>query len=117
MPWSSGLHPGLRPAAEAFVSAIQQAGVRVQITSVRRSTSKQAALYRAYITGESRLPAAKPGTSKHQKGLAFDMVVPSLAGLSVADMTKAMLPIGELWESIGGRWGGRFRDPVHFEAP
>ena len=115
--WSSGLAPWLRPYAEQFVRAVQDSGIRVQITSVRRSTAKQAALYRAYITGKSRLPAAKPGTSKHEKGLAFDMVVPSLAGLSVKDMTAAMQPIGEYWEYIGGRWGGRFNDPVHFEAP
>jgi hypothetical protein len=33
---------------------------------------------------------------------------------------EAPLPIltdmGELWEWWGGRWGGRFDDPIHFEA-
>ncbi|MEO2054695.1 MAG: M15 family metallopeptidase [Nitrospira sp.] len=28
--------------------------------------------------------------------------------------TKAWLPIGEYWESIGGTWGGRFDDGNHF---
>lgn len=114
--WSAGLHPQLRPYAEWFVQQVDAAGLRPQITSVRRSTAKQAALYRAYITGKSRLPAAKPGTSKHERGLAFDLVIPSLTGLSVKEMTRRMVPLGELWESLGGRWGGRFNDPVHFEA-
>lgn len=117
MGWSSGLHRDLRPTAEWFVQQLDYAGLRPQITSVRRSTAKQAALYRAYITGKSRLPAARPGTSKHERGLAFDLVIPSLAGLSVKEMTARMLPVGQLWEALGGRWGGRFNDPVHFEVP
>lgn len=116
MGWSSGLTPEFAPYAEWFVKQLESAGLRPQITSVRRSTAKQAALYRAYITGKSRLPAAKPGTSKHERGLAFDLVIPSLQGLSVKEMTKRMQPIGQLWEAIGGRWGGRFNDPVHFEV-
>lgn len=23
---------------------------------------------------------------------------------------------GRVWESWGGRWGGRFGDPIHFEV-
>lgn len=115
--WSTPLDPGFRPYAEWLIKQVQAAGLKPQITSVRRSTAKQAALYRAYITGKSRLPAAKPGTSKHERGLAFDFVLPQLHGLSVKEMTTAMEPIGRAWESIGGRWGGRFKDPVHFEAP
>lgn len=30
-----------------------------------------------------------------------------------ADQLRAA---GELWESWGGRWGGRFNDPIHFEV-
>lgn len=114
--WASSLHPDLQPYAEWFVQQLVGAGLNPQITSVRRSTAKQAALYAAYKSGKSRLPAAPPGTSKHEKGLAFDLVIPSLRGLSVKQMTARMLPIGQLWESMGGRWGGRFNDPVHFEV-
>ena len=28
--------------------------------------------------------------------------------------TKAHLPLGEYWESIGGSWGGRFNDGNHY---
>lgn len=33
--------------------------------------------------------------------------------------TEAYLPLGQFWESLGGRWGGRFKrkDGNHFEAP
>jgi len=29
---------------------------------------------------------------------------------------QVLRAFGELWESWGGTWGGRFGDPIHFEA-
>lgn len=78
-------------------------GLQPRITSVFRSRAVQARLYRNYLAGRSRWPAAPPGKSKHQYGLAFDMVADNLPAL------------GALWESWGGRWGGRFHDDIHFE--
>jgi LAS superfamily LD-carboxypeptidase LdcB len=102
------LDPLIREAANELIRLAREAGLRPVVTSARRSSADQARLYRAYLAGRSRFPAAKPGTSKHEKGLAFDV--------HVSD--KAMLTaMGELWESWGGRWGGRFKDPIHFEAP
>jgi len=85
-------------------------GLGARVTSTRRSVAKQAYLYQEWIAGRSPYPAARPGTSKHERGLAFYIVTSSPADLAV---------LGRVWESFGGRWGGRFRDrdPVHFEAP
>jgi LAS superfamily LD-carboxypeptidase LdcB len=111
------LDPALREAAKYLVRLCADSGLRPVVTSVVRSRKKQEQLYRNYITGRSRLPAAKPGTSKHERRLAFDMTIAHPAGMTVAQLTAYMAPIGEVWEAMGGRWGGRFRDPIHFEAP
>lgn len=88
----------------ALFEVAQSAGMRPKITSTIRSRTTQARLYRLYVTGRSAFPAAPPGTSKHERGLAFDMSATNLPAL------------GALWESWGGRWGGRYRDPIHFEV-
>jgi hypothetical protein len=98
----SSLQPWLVPWADALYSAWPYA----QVTSVRRTFSQQTRLWNAFLRGESRYPAAPPGTSKHEFGLAWDMVAePAI-----------LAALGELWESWGGTWGGRFGDPIHFEA-
>jgi len=56
----------------------------------------------------SPYPAAPPGHSAHEYGYAFDMIVSPLSDLISA---------GEYWESLGGIWGGRIGDEVHFEYP
>jgi hypothetical protein len=64
-------------------------------------------LYRRYVAGQSRYPAAPPGRSYHNFARAFD----------VDDRDPDQLvQMGAVWESWGGRWGGRFGDPIHFEA-
>jgi len=96
----------LYPLASAFVQWAQAGGHRVTVTSARRSRAKQARLYRAWLRGESRIPALPPGRSLHERGLAWDMVGDDLPML------------GRAWESLGGQWGGRSKlgyDPVHFQ--
>jgi LAS superfamily LD-carboxypeptidase LdcB len=109
------LDPSGRDAARWFVNQLQQAGFRPTVTSARRSRRTQEKLYRDFIAGRSKFPAAKPGTSRHEFGRAFDVFFPSYKGLSKAQLTKALEPVGKYWEEIGGRWGGRFNDPIHFE--
>ncbi len=29
---------------------------------------------------------------------------------------SALTDLGRAWEAIGGTWGGRFKDPIHFEV-
>lgn len=102
------LVPGMREAAGYLVEAVRLAGGTATVTSVLRTRKRQEQLYRRWLEGRSPFPAAKPGTSKHEKGLAFDVVIRPKALETAA---------GHLWESWGGRWGGRFKDPIHFEAP
>jgi hypothetical protein len=84
------------------------------VTSLVRSREKQQRLYDAWLArGKTGLPAAPPGKSKHEQGLAFDVAIPG--GGSPEEWQR----LGRLGKSMGLRWGGDFSraDPVHFEIP
>jgi hypothetical protein len=72
----AGLHPQLRPAAEAAVAWAARYGVQPTITSVWRSWEEQAKLYAEFQRGGRKYPANAPGDSAHQFGLAWDSWVP-----------------------------------------
>ena len=101
-----------RPYADWLVNVGRQYDSRLVVTSGRRSRSKQARLYAAWRSGKSKIPAAPPGTSLHQYGLAVDM-----ARIGVDPLNDPLLNyLGALWRHYGGTWGGA-RDPVHFQPP
>ena len=50
--------------------------------------------------------------SFHYKRLAIDLNL--FIGGVYQRSTKAHRPLGEFWESIGGTWGGRFKDGNHY---
>lgn len=108
------LQPDLQPWAQALVDAAGQAGLLPQITSTLRTHAAQERLYRRYLAGMQPYPVARPGTSAHEFGWAFDMVVTPMTALP---------DVGATWEDWGGVWGGHPRrkgssyDPVHFEWP
>lgn len=103
----AGLQPWLRPYAEWLLSAAPYAGARsVRVTSVRRSRAQQRQLYSKFLRGQSSFPAAPPGRSKHEYGLAFDMVTEPMSALHT---------LGAWWRQLGGEWSAT--DEIHFAAP
>lgn len=98
------LDPRFAPWAEWLYRTAEVNRLAPRVTSTYRSMAEQQRLYDRYRAGRSAYPAARPGCSTHNYGLAFDLVAHNLEGL------------GRLWESVGGRWGGRFRDPIHFDT-
>ena len=76
------------------------------ITSGARSSVKQKALYDRYLRGLSRFPAAPPGRSDHEKGLAVDLSFPTQYTNYVVYFARY----------AGLKWGGYFArpDPIHF---
>lgn len=107
----STLDRRFQPVVSELLATLDYNRVPWKLTSARRSRSWQKKQYeacqrRARTKNPCPYPVAKPGTSLHEKGLAFDLWVPP----------EYLPAVGALWESWGLTWGGRFRDPIHFDA-
>ena len=64
----------LAAAAAASYTAMRAAGMPAGgINDAGRTRAEQEALYRKYLRGELQATAARPGTSKHEKGTALDV--------------------------------------------
>src|SRR3989304_3702026 len=93
---------------ELFCKA-PELGTPVFIMEMYRSLETQ----KAYVARG----ASKTLNSKHLDGLAVDLVF--LGDLrddgKINYSPEKYRPLGEFWESIGGRWGGRFGDNLATE--
>jgi len=96
----------LIPYAEQLLRGARAAGIKCVVTSVRRTYAEQVKLYAKYLRGENPYPVAKPGTSAHETGLAFDV------DCRWRDGTDAAPTVGANWNRWGGRWSKN--DRVHF---
>jgi len=124
-----GLEEWLRPYAEESVRWAEQYGLEVKITSVKRTVAQQQALRtnyercvaagvfpsdRSFSKGMScKWPAARPGASGHQYGLAWDS--------QLRDPARRY-DQGELdafWVAVRRAFGWRVPedDPIHAELP
>lgn len=72
----AGTHPGVRAAANYALDIADFYRIPVTVTSGRRSYAEQDRLYKRFLAGGSSFPAAPPGASAHEHGLAFDSVTP-----------------------------------------
>lgn len=106
MSWQRGLQPRLLPYFSALIANARRLDGNARVTSAYRSRAEQTRLYRAYLAGRNQFPVAPPGKSLHGQGRALDLH---------AD-PATLRRLGLWWESLGGRWGGRFHDPIHFEG-
>lgn len=103
----TSLQPRMREGARLLLAVAPHLGATsARITSAKRSRASQTALYKNFVAGRAAFPAAPPGFSKHEQGLAVDILVTPPA---------AQVALGRWWESVGGTWGKRFNDPIHFE--
>ncbi len=105
MSWGKGVHPILLPYFQWLVQQAQRLDSSARVTSAYRTRAEQTRLYRRYLAGLSRFPAAPPGRSKHEQGRAIDLIA----------RDEVLRRLGAAWQQMGGRWGGE-RDPIHFEA-
>lgn len=108
------LVPAFQPIAKTLLQrAKTELGLDLRITEGYRTLEQQAIFYAQGRTTPGKIITyAKPGESLHNQRRAFDVV--ERTKLYNIDWTK----LGELGESLGLTWGGRFPvlvDRPHFE--
>jgi hypothetical protein len=107
------LHPYFRDRITQLINNCKAKGIELQIVESYRTHAKQ---YEYYSMGRKYTRSAG-GKSKHQYGLAVD-VVPVKDSVAIWDNVALWRKIGVEGEKLGLRWGGRWRspyDPAHFE--
>lgn len=107
------LHPFFREKINELIKICKSQGIELAIVESFRTHAKQA----EYFGMGREYTRSKGGKSKHQYGLAVD-VVPIIDSAAVWDNTALWKKIGLAGEKLGLHWGGRWRspyDPAHFE--
>lgn len=105
----SELHPKVAHLCHEFIAKCRDAGIDVLITSTYRDLESQAAIYEQGRTKAGpRVTNAKPGYSFHNWRVAFDFV-PIVNGKADWNNTITFRRCGEIAESIGLEWAGRWR--------
>jgi peptidoglycan L-alanyl-D-glutamate endopeptidase CwlK len=125
----AGLNPYFAPYAKWLYQTAEASGFRPQLVSAYRSRAEQQALYDRYLECQEQqrrlggdpsrcIPAAKPGDSYHEYGLAIDMTQEPPPGWSddAWDSAGGYRLLGNLWKSLGFRAGSDFNDPNHFDV-
>jgi hypothetical protein len=109
----NALHPFFRDRIIALIKACKAKGIELAIVETYRTHAKQ----HEYKVMGKKYTSSGAGRSKHQYGLAID-VVPIVDSVAVWDNAALWRKIGVTGERLGLRWGGRWRkpyDPGHFE--
>jgi len=109
----NALHPYLRDQVQELIRLCQAKGIELAIVETYRTVAKQ----NEYKSMGKKYTRSVGGLSKHQYGLAID-VVPIIDSVAVWNNIAVWKKIGAVGEKLGLRWGGRWRhpfDPGHFE--
>ena len=112
------LHPKVEALAKKLLEKCEEEGLKIGISETYRTVERQDYLYEQGRTRPGNIITYARGSSKssyHQWGLAFD-VFQNIKGKEYdPDVLKR---VGEIGESIGLEWGGRFKgfvDTPHFQ--
>lgn len=105
------LHPQLKPWAKWLLDVGRYYDSRLVVTSGFRSIKKQQELHSNWLSGKSNIPAAPPGQSMHNYGLAFDLARPNVDPFQ----DPLLVYLADLWSRVGGAGSVR-GDPVHFSV-
>ncbi len=117
------LHPTVAAKASVFKERCRAAGIDIIFTSTYRDHESQNALYAQGRTIKGKIVTkAKGGQSFHNYKVAFDVVI-IRNGKPVWNTTgedgKLWKKVGEIGESCGlewaGRWKGSLKEMAHFQ--
>ncbi len=109
----NSLHPYFRDKVKQLIRKAANKGIILRVVEAYRTPTKQ----REYKTMGRNYTRSAAGQSKHQFGLAVD-VVPVVDSAAVWNSPSLWRKVGLIGENLGLRWGGRWRnlyDPGHFE--
>lgn len=110
------LHPKVAALCQRFIDACKAQGIDVLITSTYRDAESQSALYAQGRTTSGHIVTnAKAGQSWHNWRCAFDFV-PIINGKAQWNNTATFERCGQIAESLGLEWAGRwtrFRELAH----
>lgn len=107
------LHPYFRDRVIDLINGCKEKGIQLAVVESYRTHAKQ----NEYKTMGKKYTRSGGGKSKHQYGLAVDLV-PIVDSVAVWDDIALWKKVGLVGEKLGLRWGGRWRkpyDPGHFE--
>lgn len=107
------LHPYFRDKVIELIRICKTKGIELAFVETYRTHAKQ----NEYKGMGKKYTRSGGGKSKHQYGLAVD-VVPIVNGEAQWHDRALWLKVGVVGEKLGLRWGGRWRrpfDPGHFE--
>lgn len=109
----NSLHPYFRDKIIELISRCKAKGIELAVVEGYRTRAKQS----EYQNMGKKYTRSGAGKSKHQYGLAVDLV-PIVNGKAQWHNRALWLKVGVVGEKLGLRWGGRWRklyDPGHFE--
>jgi hypothetical protein len=109
----SALHPYFRDKVMELIAICKSKGIELAVVETYRTVAKQ----NEYKTLGKIYTRNVGGRSKHQYGLAVD-VVPVIDSVPSWHNEGVWKKVGLAGEKLGLRWGGRWRhpyDPGHFE--
>ena len=112
------LEPIVAVLCKQFIDKCKTAGIDVIITSTYRDMESQAALYaRGRTKPGKKVTNAKPGKSFHNWKVAFDFA-PIVNGKIPWNDIETFTKCGEIGESVGLEWAGRwktFKEYAHLQ--
>ena len=112
------LHPKLQRLCNEFLSKCKEQEIEILITSTYRDIESQDALYAKGRTLKGqKVTSSKGGQSFHNWHVAFDFV-PIKDGKAQWNDIELFHKCGQIGESVGLEWGGRFKrfkDLPHFQ--
>ena len=113
------LHPAVARRALAHMEVCKEQGIELLIYCTYRSTDEQDKLYAQGRTDPGKIITnARGGQSTHQYRCAYD-AVPVINGKAVWDDLNLIIRVGQLGETCGlewaGRWSGKLKETVHYQ--
>ncbi len=116
----ASLDPSMHSIVRQFLAVAAQSGIQLRVVSGYRSPVDQEGIYQqGRSTDGPVVTNAKPGYSKHNFGVAFDVAPVQNGEVYWPNDSNFWSTVGSIGKSLGLKWGGDWAKPdlPHFEHP